>query len=343
MTTMKFAIIGAGMISHYHARALAEHPDAELTAVCDIEQDKAAKLAGDFAPSARLFTDYEKLLTQGDIDAVCVTTPNGLHGEIAIAAAQAGKHVLCEKPLEITLDKMTAVIDACRSYSVKLGCIFQRRTVESTMAAKRAIESGKLGKLILADSYQKYYRSPEYYNSADWRGTWKYDGGGALMNQGVHGIDQMIWLVGDVHSVFAYSSPLIRDIEVEDTAVAVVRYKNGAYGVIQGTTSVYPSQMSRCEIHGEKGTMIFDENGFSQWKFIDSDEEMPQVKPRARSNSGNPADIPNDGHFILLDDFVRAVREDRSPMVTGEDARRSVDLILAIYESARTGKEVILS
>ncbi|TVY08572.1 Gfo/Idh/MocA family protein [Paenibacillus cremeus] len=339
---MRFAIVGAGVISPFHARAIKENPEAELVAICDVLPEQAQKLAAEHAPNAQTYTDYEAMLKRDDIDAVCVTVPSGFHGDVAIAAAQAGKHVLCEKPLDITSSKMTEMIDACRSRNLKLGCIYQRRVTESTMLAKKAIDEGKLGKLVMGDVYQKYYRSPEYYRSAGWRGTLAIDGGGALMNQGVHGIDQIVWLMGDVHSVFAYSAPLIREIEVEDTAVAVVRYKNGAFGVIQGTTSVYPSQQARCEIHGEKGTIVFSENGFTQWKFMDSDEPIPAVKPRARSNSGDPKDIPNDGHFILLDDFIRAVREDRDPLITGEEARKAVDLILAIYESSRTGKEVLL-
>jgi UDP-N-acetyl-2-amino-2-deoxyglucuronate dehydrogenase len=338
--SMKFAIVGAGVISDFHAKAITQHPQAELVAISDIVLEKANKLA-DAYNVASVYSDYEQMLKREDIDVVCVCTPSGLHGEVVIAAAQAGKHILCEKPLEITAGAMTEVLAAVNKHGVKMGCVFQRRVMEASLVARRAVQEGKLGKLVLGDAYLKYYRSPEYYRSAGWRGTWQFDGGGALMNQGVHGIDLIQWLMGDVQSVFAYSAPLLRDIEVEDTAVAVLKYKNGAFGVIQGTTSVYPAQETRFELHGEKGTIIFADSGIKKWSFLNSDEEMPIVQPRIDSSS-NPTDISSDGHYILVDDLIEAIRNDRPPLISGEEARKSVDLILAIYESAQTGKEVVL-
>ncbi|MDF2959374.1 MAG: oxidoreductase [Paenibacillus sp.] len=337
---MRFAVIGGGVIAPSHAKAIAGNPKAELVAIADIEVDKANKMAADYS-IPHVYTDYQELLKRDDIDAVTVAVPSGYHAEVVIAAAQAGKHVLCEKPLDITSDSMTRMIAACRQADVKLGCVFQRRLTPASIVAKKAVDAGKLGKLVLGDAYQKSYRSPQYYKSAGWRGTWAIDGGGALMNQGVHGIDLIQWLMGDVQSVFAYSSALVREIEVEDTAVAVVKYKNGAFGVIQGTTSVYPGQETRFELHGEKGTIIFDDTGFKQWKFADVEEEIPKVAPRV-SAKNDPTQIANDGHFLLVDDLIQAIRENRDPMVPGEEGRKSVDLILAIYESARSGKEVIL-
>ena len=167
------------------------------------------------------------------------------------------------------------------------------------------------------------------------------DGGGALMNQGVHGIDLIQWIVGDVESVFARSAALVRNIDVEDTAVAVVKYANGAYGVIQGTTSVWPGQETRFEIHGENGSIIFSDSGIQQWAFMDDDSPAPEVEGTA-SASSQAANISADGHYILVDDMIEAIREDRDPMITGEDASKAVKLILAIYESARTGQEVKL-
>jgi UDP-N-acetyl-2-amino-2-deoxyglucuronate dehydrogenase len=249
--------------------------------------------------------------------------------------------VFCEKPLEITSEKMQRMIDTCHQYNVKLACVFQRRVMPSSIVVKKAVMEGKLGKPVLGDAYLKYYRSPEYYRSAGWRGTWELDGGGALMNQGVHGIDVIQWLMGDVHSVFAYSAPLVRDIEVEDTAVAVVKYKSGAFGVIQGTTSVYPAQETRFELHGEKGSIIFSDSGIQQWSFVGSNEPVPQVEARVNSSS-DPSKIASDGHFVLLQDFIDAIREDRDPLMTGAEAKKSVDLILAIYESSKTGKEIFL-
>ena len=281
------------------------------------------------------------MFKRGDIDVVCVCTPSGNHGEVTIAAAEAGIHVLCEKPIEITDEKLTAMIDACRKHGVKLGGIFQRRTLPAAIKTREAIQSGKLGKMVLGDAYLKYYRSPEYYKSAGWRGTWELDGGGALMNQGIHGIDLITWMMGDVHSVVAKCGTLVRDIEVEDTAVAIVKYKNGAYGVIQGTTSVYPGLDTRFEVHGELGTVIFDDHGFKTWKFLGGEEEVPEVEGYVTSAS-DPAALSLSGHYIQIDDMAKAVLEDREPMVPGEEARKAVDLILAIYESSKTGKEIIL-
>ncbi|WP_127581957.1 Gfo/Idh/MocA family protein [Paenibacillus koleovorans] len=338
---ISFALVGAGVIAPQHARAIAAHPQAKLTAIVDKDLDKARKMADEFH-IPRVFGSMEEMLKEDDIQVVNITVPSGLHGSLSVAASQAGKHVLVEKPLEITSEKMTAMIDMSRKHGVKLGCIYQRRFMPTAVAVKEALRSNRLGKLVLGDVYQKYYRSPEYYKSAGWRGTWAVDGGGALMNQGVHGIDLMLWLAGDVESVFAYSAPLLRDIEVEDTAVAVVKYKNGAFGVIQGTTSVYPNQGARYELHGENGTIVFDDEGFRQWKLLDRpDEVAPEVERRVSSKI-DPSQMDKDGHYILVDDMIRAIAEDRDPVVSGEEARKAVDVILAIYESGRTGREVIV-
>ncbi len=336
----KFALIGAGVIAPQHARAIAAHPQAELAAIVDKDLERAKRLAEAFGVP-HVYDDVDNMLKRDDIHVVNITVPSGYHAQLCIAASQAGKHVLCEKPLDITRDKMTAMIDTARKYGTKLGCVYQRRLMPTAIAAKNAIREGKLGKLVLGDVYQKYYRSPEYYGSAGWRGTWAVDGGGALMNQGVHGIDLMVWLMGDVQSVFAYAAPLVRDIEVEDTAVAVVKYKNGAYGVIQTATSVYPNQGARYELHGEKGTIVFGDDAIRQWKFIDSEEEAPSVEKRVSSKT-DPAQIAKDGHFILVDDMISAIRDNREPAISGEEARKAVDVVLAIYESARTGKEVTI-
>ncbi len=336
---VRFAVVGAGVIGPFHAKAISLQPQAQLTAVCDIIPERAAKLAAEYGVSA-VYADCETMLAeQPNIDVVCVCVPSGAHAEVAIVAAKAGKHVLCEKPLEITAEKMTAMIEACDEAGVKLGGVFQRRTMEAARLTKQAIADGKLGTLVLGDAYLKYYRSPEYYKSAGWRGTWAMDGGGALMNQGIHGIDLIQWMVGDVESVFARADALVRDIEVEDTAVVVLKYKNGAFGVIQGTTSVYPGMGTRFEIHGEHGTVIFSDNGIETWAFADSDEEAPQAKA-GYGGSNDPTAISDDGHFLIVDDFTQAVLEDRQPLVPGPEARKAVDLLLAIYESARTGKEV---
>lgn len=337
---LRFAIVGAGVISSFHAKAAAENPEAELVAISDVVEENARKLAEKYGiPS--VYGDYQEMLERKDIDVVCVCVPSGKHAEVAIAAARAGKHILCEKPLDITIERMDRMIHEARAARVKLGVIYQRRTFPAAIAARKAVQENKLGRLVLGDAYLKYYRSQEYYDSAGWRGTWELDGGGALMNQGVHGIDLIQWIVGDVESVFARSAALVRNIEVEDTAVAVVKYVNGAYGVIQGTTSVWPGQETRFEIHGEKGSIVFADSGIKQWAFMDGETSVPDVEGTA-SASSDAANISADGHYILMDDMIQAIKEDRDPMITGEEASKAVKLILAIYESARTGREVKL-
>jgi UDP-N-acetyl-2-amino-2-deoxyglucuronate dehydrogenase len=337
---MRFALVGAGVISTSHANAITGNPRAEFVAVCDIEKAKADQLAAKYQ-IASVFTDYEEMLKRDDIDVINVCLPSGLHSEFTVAAAQAGKHILCEKPLDITQEAMNRMIQETRSRKSKLGVIYQRRTLPAAIATRQAIQEGKLGRMVLGDAYLKYHRSLEYYLSAGWRGTWAMDGGGALMNQGVHGVDLIQWMMGGIQSVFAYSSALVRDIEVEDTAVAAVKYKNGAYGVIQGTTSVYPGQETRFEVHGNEGTIIFGDSGFKEWKIQNSDETAPQVEATA-SASSDPRNISSTGHSIIVDDMIQAILDDRDPMVTGEEAKKAVDIILAIYESAREGKEIVI-
>ncbi|MCJ7841227.1 Gfo/Idh/MocA family oxidoreductase [Lederbergia sp. NSJ-179] len=328
MKKMRCAIVGTGVISKLHVQAISDHPEAELVAICDIDLQKAEEWVREFAPKASAYSNHKEMFEKEDIDIASICVPSGLHADVAISAAEAGIHVLCEKPLDIRRDKMAQMIETCRNHNVKLGCVYQRRTLSSAILTRQAIQEGKLGKLVLGDAYLKYYRSPEYFQSAGWRGTWELDGGGALMNQGVHGIDLIQWMVGDIESVFAYAAPLVRDIEVEDTAVVVVKYKNDAFGVIQGTTSVYPGQETRFEIHGEKGSIIFGDSGIKQWKFLESDEPIPQTEKEDK------------GHYLFVDDMIKAVRENREPLVSGEEARKAVDVILAIYESVKTGKEI---
>src|SRR5690606_25103593 len=264
------------IIAKVHAEAIRRHPEAELAAVYDRTLAKARRLAEEYGADA--YDDYREMLKRPDIDIVCVCTPSGKHAEGTIAAAEAGKHVLCEKPLEIDPKRMSEMIEACRRHGVKLGCVFQRRLMPAAEITRRALAEGRLGRLVMANAYLKYYRSQEYYDSGGWRGTWELDGGGCLMNQGVHGIDLLVHLAGDVESVFAYAGTLARGIEVEDTAVIALKFKNGAYGVIQGATSVYPGQETRFELHGDKGTIEFGDTGFKQWTFTGIEEPLPQVE-----------------------------------------------------------------
>jgi predicted dehydrogenase len=340
-----FGIIGCGVIAPTHLKGIAACPEAELVACCDIDEEKGKKFAADNGDVA-FYTDYNKMVADPNVDVVCVCTPSGLHAECAIAAAKAGKNVFCEKPLDIDRAKMTAMIAACREANVKLGCVFQSRTYPDSIKIRQAIADGTLGKMTLGDAFLKDYRSRAYYKSAGWRGTWALDGGGALMNQGVHGIDLLLWLMNDeVESVFARADHKVRDIEVEDTCVACLKFKSGAFGTIIGTTSCNPGETRRIELHGDIGTIISTGNKITRWAIAEEpDGRAKNVEPAAdgveEGTTGDNKAVTSQGHEFLIDDLVQAIKEDRDPYITGESARKAVDLILAIYESARTGKDV---
>lgn len=338
-----WGIIGCGVIGPTHAVAINEVEDAALVATCDVIPERAEAMAKQYNAD-HWYTDYNEMLKRDDIDVVSICVPSGLHGEVAEAAAKAGKHVFTEKPMEITKAKIDRMIQVCREEGVKLGCVFQMRTVAANIIARQTIQEGRLGTMVLADCYQKYYRSPEYYKSADWRATWELDGGGALMNQCVHGIDLLLWMVGSpVESVVAQAEHLVRDIVVEDTAVALLKFKNGAMGVIEGTTSCNPGQKARFDIHGNDGTIILENGQIVQWHVPD----MPKPEIKSPKEAGevykDPKALSKHGHIVLVKDMTEAILHDRQPMITGEEARKAVDLILAIYESAQNNRRVYLN
>ncbi|HOG51159.1 MAG TPA: Gfo/Idh/MocA family oxidoreductase [Lentisphaeria bacterium] len=342
-----FGIIGCGGIAGAHINAIKATPEAELVAVCDIIEDKGRKFGMDHGGVTNFYKNYLDLVKDPAVDIVCICTPSGLHGDGVIAAAQAGKAILCEKPLDISRDRMSEMIDAVDKAKVKMGCVFQLRTYANTIKVRNAIAKGILGKMTLADAYLKDYRSRAYYASADWRGTWALDGGGCLMNQGVHGVDQLLWMTGaDVDRVFARADHLVRDIEVEDTCVANLQFTNGAFGAIVATTSCNPGETRRWEIHGDNGSICLTGQNITRWATapIGSDEMAKNIEfTKEASEDGithDPMALSMQGHTFLVNDLIQAIKEDREPYVNGHSARKAVDLILSIYESARTGKDV---
>jgi predicted dehydrogenase len=326
---VKYGIIGCGMIAPRHAEAILKAENAELAAVCDIIEEKAVSFAEKFGVKD-FYTNYHELISRDDIDIVSICVPSGARRDIVINAAKKHKHILSEKPLEITKEKMADMINACHENGVLLGGVFQRRTMKAAVYTRKLVQEGKLGRIVMANVYVKHVRTQEYYNSAGWRGTWALDGGGCLMNQGIHGIDLVQWMVGDIESVMAYADHLVRKIEVEDTAVAAMKYKNGAFGVIQGATSIYGPEEIMFEIHGEKGTIAFGDNGFVKFNVEGVENELATLG----------AEVSYYDHYELVKDMTDAVINNREPMVSGTEARKAVDLILAIYESAKTGSMV---
>lgn len=337
---VKFALIGCGRISVNHLDAIKNVPIAELVAVCDLNEEKAKKAALKNGLKT-WYTDMDEMIEAEKPDVCCVLTPSGMHADHVIRVAKHGVHVLCEKPIDVKKEKMDAMIEACKEHHVKLGCIFQRRTFSAVVETAKAVREGALGTVTLGSAYLKYYRDQKYYDSGDWRGTWELDGGGALMNQGIHGVDMLNFMMGGVKSVKAYCERLAWDIDVEDTAVVMVKFKNGAIGVIECATTVYPGLDTVFSINGTKGSISFGDRGFSHFKIKDDSYSQPEVTGSLGGMNCGYGDN-NRGHILQIEDMANAVLEDRDPMVTGEDARESVKIILAIYESAKTGKEIFM-
>lgn len=336
-----FGIIGCGVIADFHANALAAlSSDAELIGVCDVVFDAAEKFAKRHGTKA--FASAEELLACPDIDVVNICTPSGYHHLSVIAAAKAGKHIICEKPLAINAKQLDEIESVCRGAGITVSVVSQNRYAESVTKTKQAIESGALGRIVCADIYMKYYRSQEYYNSGSWRGTKQIDGGGALMNQGIHGIDLLLYLAGDIKSVYAISKTLARDIEVEDTLSAVVEYKSGATGVIQATTSVYPGYPRRLEINGDKGSIILDETSIVRRDIQGEEQESFVPAQAAESGASVPSAISAEGHIRQISDMINALKTGKEPLSGLSDGRRAVDVILAIYRSAEEGRPITL-
>ncbi len=339
-----FGVVGAGMIAQYHAEAIAQTPGVRLMAMCRANPARAAEAEAQYGVPCD--TRYAALLARPEVEVVCVCTPSGAHAEQTIAAAQAGKHVLVEKPMALTLADADAMISACRQAGVLLGVALQRRTDPTFVAAQKAIAAGALGRLVLGSVSIPYLRTQDYYESAAWRGTWALDGGGALMNQGIHLLDLLVWLVGDVAEAQARTATLAHEIEVEDCVSATLRFANGALGGMVATTATAPGYPHRVEVYGDRGGMQIEGEQIVRWE----SESLPNVAGMTVHTPGSaaagagsrPRGISIDGHRRLIADIVAAIREQRQPLVPGEEGRRSLALALAIYEAARTGRAVVL-
>ncbi len=345
-----FGIIGCGAIGDIHAKSINNTDGAKLIAVSDIDLEKAKKYSQKY--NVKYYQDYTKLLECKDIDVVNICLPSGMHMQPCVDAAVAGKNILCEKPLEVTLDKIDHINEVVRKNNVKLGVVLQKRFQESSRCIKKALEDEKLGRVISGSIYIKYYRSQEYYDSANWRGTWEYDGGGCLMNQGIHDVDILQWFLGPVKSVYAITDTVAhKGIEVEDIAVAVIRFKNGAKGIIEASTSCYPGFPSLLQIYGTLGTITLRDDKITDWKFINPTEEdldfSKQILEQKNAelediDRSDPIAVLKNRHKYQTEDMVRAINNNVAPEITGEEARKSVEIILAIYKSSRTGEEVTL-
>ncbi len=335
------------MISRFHAHAIEELKGAKLVGCFDSFAQSADRLAAE--TGCKAYHNLDDLLANEKIDIVTIGTPSGAHMEPAVAAAKAGKHVIVEKPLEITLKRCDAIIAACQKNRVKLSAIFPSRFHDACRDLKRAVDLGRFGQLSLGDAYVKWFRTQAYYDSGAWRGTWELDGGGALMNQAIHSVDLLAWLMGPIVEVQAQTATLAHArIEVEDTAVATLRFANGALGVIEASTAAFPGYLKRIEINGSEGSAVLEEEDLVRWDFakaLKRDEAIREQMLKRRSTGGGAADpsaIGHHGHTRPFADIIKASRTAGRPNVDGAEGRRSVEIILAIYKSAESGRPVSL-
>jgi predicted dehydrogenase len=345
--SLGFGIIGCGMISDFHARAIADVRGARLVACFDTRKQSADRFAA--TNSCTAYDDLDAMLADKRVSVVTIATPSGAHLEPALAAARAGKHVIVEKPLEITLKRCDRIIAECKQSGVQLGTIFPSRFHDASVRLKRAIDAGRFGQLTLGDAIVKWFRTQAYYDSGAWRGTWALDGGGALMNQAIHSVDLLTWLMGPVAEIQAATATLAHErIEVEDIAVATLRFANGALGVIEATTAAFPGYLKRIEVHGSEGSAVLEEEDLKVWDFArpkKEDAAVLHVTKSQKSGGGgaaDPAAIGHHGHTRQFREFVAAVRAGRPPAIDGEEGRRSVEIVLAIYKAAESGRPVKL-
>ena len=342
-----FGIVGCGVIADFHAEALEHLKGAELVACHDTLPAGAERLAK--ARGCVPYTDYKKFLAHPGLDVVTIATPSGAHLEPAVKAAQAGKHLLIEKPLEITLQRCDRIIAAAKKARVILAGIFPSRFNEGINIVKDAVAKKHFGTIAFGNATVKWFRTQEYYDSGGWRGSWELDGGGALMNQSIHTVDLIQWLLGPVAEVTAMTACRThKRIAVEDIAIASLRFKSGALGLIQGTTAAFPGLPREIEIFGEKGSVIYTDEAITHWAAVKDtayDRKIKRKHVTAASGAAGAADpraISFKPHLAQFEDFMRARKSGKKVSVDGAEARKAVELIVAIYLAATRGKTVKL-
>ena len=340
MDKLGIGIVGAGLIGQVHAEALAALDQAELRAVYNRTPKRGKALAEKF--NIPWYSRYERFLARDDVDAVVICTPSGTHADFAIPAAEAGKHLIVEKPLETTVARCAQIIEAAEEHDVTLSVIFQNRFKDAVLATRTALEEDRFGRLVLGDAHVKWSRPEEYYQG--WKGTKRYDGGGALMNQGIHTIDLLQWMMGPVEEVFGYVDARSHNIEVEDIGIATLKFQSGALGVIEGSTALYPGLDERLGIYGTDGSAEIEGNRINTWKFRekrDGDRETQKIGVGTKSGgSSSPGGIGIENHRRQLARIVEAIQEGEAPPVSGREAAKSVAIIEAIYASNQARKPV---
>jgi UDP-N-acetyl-2-amino-2-deoxyglucuronate dehydrogenase len=333
--TIHIGLIGGGNISETHARAARAIPGVEISAIQGTNAEKIARLCREHGGTA--YQDLEAFLKHRPMDLVIIGSPSGLHAEQGIAAARRGLHVLTEKPIEINTAKADALIEAAREAGVQLGVIFQDRMKPHIRQLKTWLEQGLLGRVLFVDARVKWYRPPEYYANSHWRGTIALDGGGALINQGVHTVDLLLWLLGDVVHVQARTATLLHKIEAEDTAVATLEFASGALGIFHATTAAYPGYPRRVEISGTEGTVILEHDRIIAADLRNAPANAGESYPPDENKSSSSAAVSDiRGHQAVLEDFLAAIQNKRACASDGVEGRRSIALVESIYQAAKT-------
>jgi UDP-N-acetyl-2-amino-2-deoxyglucuronate dehydrogenase len=340
-----FGVVGAGVISSTHAKAIAELPAARLVAVTDVVPERARAFAESYGCDAE--PDLDALLARGDIDVVSVCVPSGLHAEVGVQAAAAGKHLVVEKPIDVTLAAADRLIDAVRAAGVVMTVISQHRFDPGLIELRRLLDSGALGRLVFGEASTKWYRTQAYYDSATWRGTCALDGG-ALMNQGIHYVDLLRWSMGPLAEVTAVCSTQTHEMEAEDVALATLRFSSGAVGTIVASTAIFPGFAQRLEISGTDGTVVI-ENGEIVHRAFSAEFPSPgdrgsQVGTGAigQAAAASASALGVASHAAQIADLMAAINEGRQPLVTAESGRDALEVVCAVYESAREGRAIVL-
>lgn len=333
---MHIGILGGGNISATHARAAATVPGCRIAAVWGQNRDTTATIAREH--SVPVYLDLDQFLAHRPMDLVAIGSPSGCHADHIAAAAERGLHVLVEKPVDISVERVDAALAAASRAGVKVGVFFQDRLKPDLRRVKALVDEGRVGRVLVVSARVKWYRPPDYYANSRWRGTWALDGGGALMNQGIHTVDTLLWLLGPVVSLSAKSATQLHDIEVEDTVVATLKFESGALGTLEATTAAYPGYPRRIEISGTEGTLIVDGDNL-----IAADLRTPleaTLVAAAAATAGQSSPVVSDAtaHQRVFEDFIDAITNNREPACSGAEGRKSVALVQAIYQSARIGR-----
>lgn len=336
---LNVGLIGCGRVAPRHTQSLAEIEGARLVAVADVIESRSHKFAVQYGVDS--YTDYHRLLDRRDIDLVNICVPSGLHKQIAIETMQTGKHVLVEKPIALSLADADQMIAAAQATGKRLGVVLQNRYNPPMQDLRRAVDAGQLGRLLLGNATVRWYRPQEYYEDG-WHGTWAMDGG-ALMNQSIHHIDALQWLMGKPQSVFAYAGTLAHRMEAEDVGVAVIRFAGGALGAVEGSTITYPENLEgSIALFGERGSAKVGGTALNRKVIWKIEGELEHERELLTREQVDPPSVYGSSHKAVIMDLIEAILQDREPRTNGKEARKSLALVLAIYESARTGRPVEL-